>query len=144
MKELGMTSAFDYENAEFPNFCDRLVYISNMFQKAIIDLDEEGTEAAAVTVIGVEDAIPTYYTFHANRPFFYIISEQSTGTIFFMGQYKGFGQTNAILPPSVQEESNSDAAIYDLSGRRINSQFSTFNSQLKKGVYIQNGKKISK
>ena len=33
-------------------------------------------------------------------------------------------------------------AIYDLSGRRINSQFSILNSQFKKGIYIQNGKKI--
>jgi len=35
-----------------------------------------------------------------------------------------------------------DAEVYDLSGRRINSQLSTFNSQLKKGVYIVNGKKV--
>ena len=33
-------------------------------------------------------------------------------------------------------------AVYDLNGRKINSQFSTFNSQLKKGIYIHNGKKI--
>ena len=35
-----------------------------------------------------------------------------------------------------------DAEVYDLSGRRINSQLSTLNSQLKRGVYIVNGKKV--
>ena len=36
-----------------------------------------------------------------------------------------------------------DDAIYDLSGRKVDFQFSTFNSQLKrKGIYIQNGKKV--
>ena len=37
-----------------------------------------------------------------------------------------------------------DDAVYDLSGRKVNSQFSTFNSQLKKkGIYIQNGRKVA-
>ena len=43
------------------------------------------------------------------------------------------------LTPSL---SQGEGAIYDLSGRRINSQFSTLNSQLKKGIYIVGGKKI--
>ena len=144
MKELGMPSAFDASLAEFPYFCNASTFISNMFQKAIIELDEEGTEAAAVTVIeNYETSIPEYHTFHANRPFFYTISEQSTGAIFFMGQYMGLGQTNAILPPAAQKKSSDDGAIYDLSGRKINSQFSIFNSQLPKGVYIRNGKKVT-
>ena len=145
MKELGMPSAFDVSLAEFPNFCNTSVYISNMFQKAIIELDEEGTEAAAVTVIeNYETSIPSIATFHATRPFFYIISEQSTGTIFFMGQFTGLDNTNAIRPPSVQKKSSDEGAIYDLSGRKVNSQFSIFNSQLPKGVYIQNGHKVMK
>ena len=93
MSELGMPTAFTPE-AEFPYFGNRDVFIGNMFQKAAIDLDEEGTEAAAVTIIEVaENAIPDEIVFHANRPFFYIISEQSTGAIFFMGQYVGEGTT---------------------------------------------------
>ena len=36
----------------------------------------------------------------------------------------------------------SDNAVYDLSGRKVNSQFSILNSQLKKGLYIKNGKKV--
>lgn len=118
MKALGMPSAFDASLAKFPYFCNVPVFISNMFQKAIIELDEEGTEAAAVTVIEDETiGIHPWYEFHATRPFFYIISEQSTGTIFFMGQYTGMGQTNAILPPAAHKKSSEEGAIYDLSGR---------------------------
>ena len=137
MKELGMPTAFDSEFAEFPYFGNRLVYISNMFQKAAIDLDEEGTEAAAVTVIEGADAIgiPRYVTFYANRPFFYTISEQSTGVIFFVGQYMGPGLASSInITPTL---SKGEGNVYDLSGRRID------NSQLHKGIYIIDGKKIA-
>ena len=65
-----------------------------MKQVAKIKLNEEGTEAAAITVIGIEksSAIPSEpkrVAFHATRPFLYVISEQSTGAIFFIGQYMG-------------------------------------------------------
>ena len=95
MKNLGMPDAFDQWKASFPNFCDVPTYISLMKQVARIKLNEEGTEAAAVTVIGVESGVPTGHiemqkaVFHATRPFLYVISEQSTGAIFFIGQYMG-------------------------------------------------------
>ncbi|MBO7068217.1 MAG: serpin family protein [Bacteroidaceae bacterium] len=142
MRQLGLTLAFTLA-AEFPYFCNTPVYISNMFQKAIIELDEEGTEAAAVTVIEYEaTSIEPWYEFHANRPFIYIISEQSTGTIFFMGQFTGLEQTNSMV--SSVGEKKEGAFIYDLSGRRIDSSFFTPHSSLKKGIYIQNGHKMMK
>ena len=133
MKELGMKQAFDEEKAEFPYFGNRLVYISNMFQKAAIDLDEEGTEAAAVTVIDVTDAIGGHiFTFHANRPFFYTISEQSTGVIFFIGQYTGPETASSIsLTPAL---SKGEGAIYNLAGQRL--------SKLQRGLNIIDGKKV--
>ena len=47
-----------------------------------------------MTVIGVDTAVgpepePKNVVLHANRPFLYVISERSTGTIFFIGQYMG-------------------------------------------------------
>ena len=94
MATLGMPNAFDANLAEFPNFCSRETYIGLMKQVAKIKLNEEGTEAAAVTVIGVNDKVsiepePMCVNFHATRPFLYVISEQSTGAIFFIGQYMG-------------------------------------------------------
>jgi serpin B len=93
MTKLGMPRAFSMD-AEFPNFCNVPTYIGLMKQVAKIKLNEEGTEAAAVTVIGmiestVEPQEPQHVNFHANRPFLYVINEQSTGAIFFIGKYVG-------------------------------------------------------
>lgn len=94
MNQLGMPNAFLYDKAEFPNFCNKPTFINLMKQVAKIKLDEEGTEAAAVTIIGTNVACgpeggSSLITFHANRPFLYVISEQSTGAILFIGQYNG-------------------------------------------------------
>ena len=111
-----------------------------MFQKAVIDLDEEGTTAAAVTVIeNTETALPREAQFHANRPFFYIISERSTGIIFFMGQYMG-SVTADIDSVTNKAETRNDNCIYDLQGRKIANSKSA-NSKLSKGLYIRDGKK---
>ena len=109
-----------------------------MFQVAKIKLDEQGTEAAAVTVIEIADGMPPYVQFDATRPFLYIISEQSTGAIFFIGQFTGgvtADDTNGIQ--IIENEPLSiDHGIYDLSGRRVSP------SSALKGVYIQNGRKV--
>ena len=135
MSELGMPTAFS-GYAEFPYFCNSAMYISSLFQKAVINLDEEGTEASAVTVGTTTGAsMPQVVTFYANRPFFYTISEQSTGAIFFIGQYMGLGTASPIsLTPALSQK---EGAIFDLQGRRID------NSKLPRGIYIENGKKIA-
>ena len=133
MKELGMPKAFTMQ-AEFPYFCNDEIYISNMFQKAIIDLNEDGTEAAAVTVIeDYSTGMPRYVTFHANRSFFYTISERSTGTIFFIGQYTGPGTASPIEGPT-STLSKEDETMYNLAGQRI--------SKPQHGLNIIGGKKV--
>ena len=93
MQKLGISKAFS-NAAEFGNFCDISSKIDLIKQVARIKLDEEGTEAAAVTVIEMTKATavtnkPERIVFHANRTFLYVISEQSTGAIFFIGKYAG-------------------------------------------------------
>lgn len=94
MSRLGMPKAFT-EEAEFPNFCDYATYIGMMKQVAKIKVNETGTEAAAVTIIGVDvtcdgpDPEPLRVDFHATRPFLYVISDKTTNTILFIGQYTG-------------------------------------------------------
>jgi serpin B len=94
MKKLGMPDAFDDEKADFSRFCNVPVYIGLMKQMAKVKLDEEGTEAAAITVIdmdlGSAGPGPKYITFRADHPFLYVISEQQTGAILFIGQYTGY------------------------------------------------------
>lgn len=131
MSDLGMSTAFTYD-ADFPYFCNVPVFISQMFQVAKIKLDEQGTEAAAVTVISGATSITPSAKFYANRPFLYIISEQSTGAIFFIGQYMG-KITTGIASPRIQELTE-DNAIYNLSGQKVNGSY--------KGLVIQNGKKM--
>jgi serpin B len=141
MAELGMPKAFSID-AEFPYFCNGNPYIGKMFQVAKIKLDEEGTEAAAVTVIEMdESAAPEEpKRFHANRPFLYIISEQSTGAIFFIGQYTG-GVTadirTGIVSTKAGPKTGANNLIYNLSGQRLSQEPA-------RGLYIKNGKVMIK
>ena len=94
MSALGMPDAFNPDKADFSKFCDADTYIALMKQVAAIKLDEEGTEASAVTVIAMDNTAytpkPNIIYFYANHPFIYIISEKSSNAIFFIGQYTGY------------------------------------------------------
>ncbi|MBR6455945.1 MAG: serpin family protein [Prevotella sp.] len=135
MSNLGMSKAFS-ENAEFPNVCNEPVYIALMKQVAKIKVNEQGSEAAAVTIIGEKalSANDYYATFHATRPFLYVITEQSTGVVFFIGQYMGKLAASASLP---QRTEQSPKAVYNLAGQRLN-------KVPERGIYIRDGRKIVK
>ena len=80
--------------ADFGQFARGDFYVSKMFQKAKIEVSEEGTKAAAVTAAimmmsAMRPEKKRNVVFHADSPFAYIISENSTGSIYFMGQYTG-------------------------------------------------------
>ena len=97
LSALGAPSMFDSKKAQFPNISSNFndIYVSLMKQKAAIEVNEEGTKASAVTVAVMgETAIGPIgkdmnIDFHCNRPFVYVIQEASSGTIFFLGTYKG-------------------------------------------------------
>lgn len=91
LADLGMPKAFT-SDAEFPDFCSVPTYIGHCKQVGHIKVDEEGTVAAAVTMTSMETEyyIPAERAeFHAVRPFIYIISEKSTGAIFYIGTFQG-------------------------------------------------------
>ena len=90
MQSLGMTDAFNPGLADFGDFCEHPegVFIELMKHVAKIKVDEDGSEAAAVTAIGMGRGSHTP-TFTANRPFIYVISDTVTGSIFFIGRYPG-------------------------------------------------------
>lgn len=136
MAELGMPSAFSSQSADFSKMCNTQTYIGLMKQMAKIKLDEQGTESAAVTVIGVSTGFPHEATFHANRPFLYVISEQSTGIILFMGQYTDDKPSAIEIPIAEMKNEKYDDGIYDLQGRKLL-------KAPQKGLYIQNGKKVT-
>ncbi|MEN8138699.1 MAG: serpin family protein [Bacteroidota bacterium] len=85
--EMGLGIAFS-GRADFSNISNIPLNISYVLQKTFIDVNEEGTEAAAVTVVGMEytSIEPQPITFNANKPFIYMIKENVTGSICFMGR----------------------------------------------------------
>ncbi|GHV09192.1 serpin [Bacteroidia bacterium] len=87
LKRLGMGIAFT-ESADFSGIANNLA-ISAVKQKTFIDVNEKGSEAAAVTAIGImatSISIPRVFDFRANRPFLFAIKENLTGTVLFMGK----------------------------------------------------------
>ena len=90
LSDLGVTKAFTGE-AEFPDFCNVPTFIGFCKQSSQIKVDEEGTVAAVVTTTGMDtEYVPAERAeFYATRPFIYVISEKSTGAIFFIGSYMG-------------------------------------------------------
>ena len=91
LEKMGMGIVFETLAAVFSRMTDADAFISFVEQFTYINTDEVGTEAAAVTVVGIE--LTSYQpdrtaTFNANRPFIYIIRENSTGSILFMGAVK--------------------------------------------------------
>lgn len=86
LEDMGMPVAFT-PMANFSGISDTPVMISDVIHKTYVTVDEEGTEAAAVTAVQFEyTSIPEYKLFNVNRPFVFIISEKSTGVILFAGK----------------------------------------------------------
>jgi len=84
-----MTQAFNSSQANFDKINPYYdLYISNIKHKTFVDVNEEGTEAAAVTAItlGCTSAGPQEIYFVVNRPFIFVLREKSTGTILFIGK----------------------------------------------------------
>ncbi len=91
LKNLGLGVAFSPDEANFTRITPPGdIWISRVIHQSFIDVQEEGTEAAAATIVemverssgGGASAIP----FKADRPFMYLIKENSTGAIVFLGK----------------------------------------------------------
>ncbi len=86
---LGMPDAFDAQKADFSGMTGKPdLMISSVLHQATIDVNEEGTEAAAATavVMGVTSMPGQSYTIRLDKPFIYVIYETTTNTIVFMGR----------------------------------------------------------
>ena len=88
LMDLGIESIFNPFQADFSAMTNAEVAIDTVKHKTFIEVNEEGTEAAAVTSIGIRitSAQPqTSFNMNVNRPFFFAIREDVTETILFMG-----------------------------------------------------------
>jgi serine protease inhibitor len=87
LKEMGMPSAFS-KSADFSGIDGtKNLFINIVVHQAFVDVNEEGTEAAAATGTGmVVTSVPQIKTFRADHPFIFMIQERETGDILFLGR----------------------------------------------------------
>src|SRR5262249_17383123 len=90
LSAMGMPLAFDANKADFSGMDGkRDLFITGVFHKAFVDVNEEGTEAAAATgvVVGAMAMPPTNpLEFRADHPFIFLIRDEATGCILFIGR----------------------------------------------------------
>ncbi len=90
---LGMGIAFDRFRADFTGIADvspDRLYLTRVTQKAFVEVNEEGTEAAAATIVGVGvTSLPPQFV--VDRPFLFVIRERFSGTVLFIGQVNRLG-----------------------------------------------------
>lgn len=90
LKALGMEVAFAQGKADFSGMREQKdLFISQVKHKAILEVNEEGSEAAAATSVGMSTTSmrrePERFNFIADRPFLLAIRDQQTGAILFLG-----------------------------------------------------------
>jgi serpin B len=86
LKALGITTAFNRAAADLSGIDGRNnLYLSTALHQAFVEVDEEGTKAAAVTLFVAKTASMSN-RFNADHPFVFLIRENSTGTILFLGR----------------------------------------------------------
>jgi serpin B len=108
LQALGMTDAFDPFRADFAGMIEETaadkgsLCISDVLHKAFISVDEEGTEAAAATVVimGTPIATVPQAEVRIDRPFLFAIRDTRTGTLLFLGRVMDPSVTAAAPEPS--------------------------------------------
>ena len=89
LTNLGMGIAFDSSSADLSRIADvrpERLYIAFVDHKAVVEVNEKGTEAAAVTNVGISlTSIPMRTPFVVDRPYMFVIRDDRSGTILFAG-----------------------------------------------------------
>jgi serine protease inhibitor len=88
LKAMGMAIAFAPDIADFTRIDKRGgLFISEVMHKTFVQVDEEGTEAAAATSVGIgRTSIGDQFVMRVDRPFVFAIRENHSGTILFIGK----------------------------------------------------------
>jgi serpin B len=87
LNDLGLVSAFNPIAADFSKISDQQINISRVLHKAYIEVNEQGSEAAAATVVEFEyTSNDGQKTLSLNRPFVFAIEHKPTQTLLFIGK----------------------------------------------------------
>jgi serpin B len=84
LQAMGMTDAFVPGMADLTRISGDELFVSFVKQNTFVDVNEEGTTAAAVTTIGID--VTSIMEFTVNRPFVFAIRERTTNTLLFIGK----------------------------------------------------------
>ena len=87
---MSITTAFDDKTADFTKMFDKgNMWFTKTIHKTFIDVDEKGTEAAAVTAIGMAGSAlpPEPIELKFNKPFYFAIRDNTSGETLFMGRF---------------------------------------------------------
>lgn len=89
LKFLGMTHVFNPAKADFSGMSpDKGLYLSKVIHKSYVDVNEEGTEAAAATGDNIAvKRLPIRHQFLADHPFLFFIMHTPTSTVLFAGKF---------------------------------------------------------
>ncbi|XP_031285626.1 serpin-ZX-like [Pistacia vera] len=87
MMDLGLELPFQSINKEITEMVDRPLFVEKMFHKSYIEVNEEGTEAAACTAAIIIPQCLRYPipSFVADHPFMFMIREETSNAVFFVG-----------------------------------------------------------
>ena len=89
LSQLGMPDVFDIERADLSGMSDMAMYVSHVVHKAYVDVNEEGTEAAAATAgVVTLRSLPSTHSFVADHPFMFVIRDVRAGIPLFVGRVK--------------------------------------------------------
>ncbi|XP_068956330.1 serpin B12 [Petaurus breviceps papuanus] len=88
LHKMGITDIFDEAKSDLSGISSSpYLYLSKAVHKTFVEVNEDGTQAAAATGAAITTkSAPTYVTFNANHPFLFFIRHNKTGTILFYGK----------------------------------------------------------
>ncbi|MCD8206722.1 MAG: serpin family protein [Bacteroidales bacterium] len=91
LRQLGLESAFDCGVSDFTNMSVAKFFVGEIHQTSVFSINEDGAEGAAVSDCMVLGCMPRESKeFHVTRPFLYIVRENSSNTILFIGRITKF------------------------------------------------------
>ena len=85
LQSMGMNDAFSPTKADLSGISNANIYVSFVKQNTFVEVNEEGTEAAAVTTVGIT-LTSLSQNFPVNKPFVFAIRERTTNTLMFLGK----------------------------------------------------------
>ena len=132
LPEMGVTDIFN--GADLSRISDDAMTLDQMRQKTVVGIDEQGVEGASATFVTMSNGQPQdVYRMTFDHPFYFAVSERSSGAVLFMGRVAAMEGSDGINTPVFDK---TESVRYGLDGRRAGED--------SRGIVIENGRKVLK